>query len=196
LISQQDAPEEFARRMMIRALKYAAWTFGVDPDSIFVTRMRRALGMVQGQPLGVPETPRQIFCAWCGREAVAKSANQKFCSDDCAKERQRVEQLQRQVLLRREPRTFCCARPGCGKMATATNASQKFCTTECRLTHEQSKRKFRETFRCLECGEEYYRKNPDQRFCPPSVSDCRYRYNKRLREQRLLASESPGPAGG
>jgi hypothetical protein len=168
-LSAEDAPEEFARRMMIRALKYAVWTFGVDPDSIFVTRMRWALDMVRGQPLGTPETPRQFFCAWCGREATAKSANQKFCSKRCAEERQRVEQLQRQAILRREPRTFRCARPGCGEMVTTDNPSQKFCSTECRLTHEQSKRKPRETFRCLNCGEEHYRVNPRQRFCPSAV---------------------------
>jgi hypothetical protein len=48
-LGAEDAPEEFARRAMIRALEAVMWEFGVDPNSIFATKMRHALDMEPAQ---------------------------------------------------------------------------------------------------------------------------------------------------
>jgi hypothetical protein len=177
-LSAEDCPEEFARRMMIRSLAEAVWVFGVDPDSIFVAKMRRALGMAPEQELGVPESPRRFHCAQCYQEFVARSGNQKFCSDRCIEEHRRQRAAKQPERARR---TFCCEQ--CGRTTTATHGpSQKFCSADCRSEYERSKRKTPELFRCLWCKEEHYRVLSHQRYCS---SFCNNKYHAHRRALRL-----------
>src|SRR5262249_40087738 len=85
-LSAEDAPEEFARRAMIRCLAEVCWIFGVDPNSIFVSKMRRALDLPQlaaPPPAATPagDKPEHFFCEGCGMPDMRWSRSQKYCFD-------------------------------------------------------------------------------------------------------------------
>jgi hypothetical protein len=88
-LTAEDAPEEFARRAMIRALEEAMWLFGVEPDSIFAIKMRRVLNMQPWRRSPPLRQPRCFACAECGAETVTTNPNQKFCRPVCSRDYRR-----------------------------------------------------------------------------------------------------------
>jgi hypothetical protein len=86
-LTADDAPEEFARRAMIRALEAVMWEFGIDPDSIFAMKMRRALNMGPHEYHRKSNVMvRRFACAECGAETITTNPTQKFCRPICSRD--------------------------------------------------------------------------------------------------------------
>lgn len=72
--------------------------------------------------------PRVLVCPVCGDEFAPTTANQRYCTKDCAAAARRAYQSRPAVEL------IC---PVCGKSFVKHHGQQKYCTPECRERNEK-----------------------------------------------------------
>ena len=121
--SAEDFPEEAARRALIRIVAQVFWVFGVDPNSILVTKIRRALDLPGEQsseltptpppgdepaPSVARDMPESFFCVDCEVLDIRWSHSQKYCRQ--CKEARRIAHESKYK--RKTPVTKPCERCG------------------------------------------------------------------------------------
>lgn len=134
-------------------------------------------------PKGQLNTPIAKLCKKCGKEFLARTTRQKYCSSDCY--------CGMYIPRSQEPITKICIE--CGQEFKAVNGNQRYCCYECMIKANSRKAKMRTPqpkakLVCAWCGSDFECKDPRTRCCS---FECRNtRMNVRLRIINLFTFES------